>query len=328
MPTHFLNSPEARTLSIARVLRLSDEEAFDTFKRVRFAASGGDPFCPHCGTVKVYTLNETPIRWKCSGWRKKFSLTSGTILHSRKLSLRDHLAVIALFANDVKGAPALQMARDMNINPKSAFVLLHKLREAMGSQVHAVDELGGEGQEAEIDGAYFGSRIRPENRKADRRQQRAGDDKRRVVVIARERLGRTVPWVVGKEGEAVPMIRKTVASGTTVHADESGEWNILHASFEMRRVNHSVEFKAENGACTNQAESFFSRLRRSEFGIHHRIVGPHLNAYADEMAWREDNRRVPNGMQWRWTRPLLSRIRRARLGPAIGTRKGRRHERA
>src|SRR5487761_1010318 len=114
MSQHFLISPAARTLSIAQVLRLTDEEAFDVFKRVRFAANGGEPFCPLCGTVKVYTLAETPIRWKCSGCRKKFSVTSGTIFHSRKLSIRDHLAVIALFCNGVKGTPALQMARDMN----------------------------------------------------------------------------------------------------------------------------------------------------------------------------------------------------------------------
>jgi hypothetical protein len=48
-------------------------------------------------------------------------------------------------------------------------------------------------------------------------------------------------------------------------------------------------------ARTNQAESFFSRLRRAEIGMHHHIAGPYLNAYADEMAWREDNRRRSNG---------------------------------
>src|SRR5207302_3607302 len=121
--THFLNTPAARSLSIAQVLRLSDEEAFDVFKRVRFGANGGEPFCPHCGVAIVYTLTETPIRWKCSGCRRKFSVTSGTIFHSRKLSIRDHLAVIALFANGVKGVSALQMSRDMDVGPKAIFVM-------------------------------------------------------------------------------------------------------------------------------------------------------------------------------------------------------------
>jgi hypothetical protein len=95
------------------------------------------------------------------------------------------------------------------------------------------------------------------------------------------------------------MVRRHVASGTIVHADESGAWNPLHASYPMKRVNHSVEFKSEDGACTNQAESYFARLRRAEFGQHHRISGKYLYQYANEMAWREDRRRNPNGTNWR-----------------------------
>jgi transposase-like protein len=257
-------------------------------------AAYSSPFCPACSCVKVYTLTETPVRWKCSACRKKFSVTSGTIFHSRKLAIRDYLAVIALFCNGVKGTSALQMSRNMNINPKSAFVLLHKLREAMGAEIAATGELSGE---VEVDGAFFGSRTRPENRKADRQQQR-NENKQQVVVVARERRGSARTWVVGKESEAVPMVRNALKSGSTVHADEANAWNILHASFVTKRVNHSVEFLSEDGACTNQAESFFARLRRSEFGIHHRIAGRHLLAYSRECAWRENHRRQANGTHW------------------------------
>jgi ISXO2-like transposase domain len=64
-----------------------------------------------------------------------------------------------------------------------------------------------------------------------------------------------------------------------------------------KRINHQEAYSAD-GACANDAESFFSRLRRSEIGIHHHIAGPYLNAYAAEMAWREDNRRRSNGEQY------------------------------
>lgn len=56
---------------------------------------------------------------------------------------------------------------------------------------------------------------------------------------------------------------------------------------------------SDAGACINQAESFFSRLRRAEYGQHHRISGAYLAFYAGEMAWREDMRRVDNGNQLR-----------------------------
>lgn len=294
--THFLNTPAARSLSIAQVLRLSDEEAFAVFRRVRFADNGGNPFCPHCGCATVYTLNETPIRWKCAACRRKFSVTSGTIFHSRKLSIRDYLGVIALFCNGVKGTSALQMSRDMNINPKSSFVLLHKLREAMGATVHDGSELSGT---VEVDGCYVGGAIRHENRKEDRPNRRNIENPRRmVVVVARERRGRAMPWVVAREVDGVQPIRQHVAGGSEIHADEAAGWNVLHASYPMKRVNHSVEYKSDDGACTNQAESFFSRLRRSEMGIHHRISGSLLQAYADESAWRENNRRRSNGEHW------------------------------
>jgi transposase-like protein len=295
---HFLLSPAARTLNLAGIMRMTDEDAFGVFLRVRFATNGGAPFCPRCGITKVYALAESPIRWKCSGCRCKFSVTSGTLFHSRKLAIRDYLAVIALFCNGLKGVAALHMARDISINPKSAFVLLHKLREAMSAAVRGGEELGGADRQAEVDGAYFGKGPQRANRKADRVDRRTLDIERQVVVVARERHGNARTWVVGRERDAVPMIRANVASGTTVHADEASGWDILHASYPMMRVNHSVEYKSEDGASTNWAESYFSRLRRSEFGIHHRISGHRLQAYADEMAWRENHRRQPNGTHW------------------------------
>ena len=70
----------------------------------------------------------------------------------------------------------------------------------------------------------------------------------------------------------------------------------LHSRYLTKRINHQVAYSAD-GACTNDAESFFSRLHRSEIGIHHSI-SRHLAAYAGEMAWREDNRRRSNGEQY------------------------------
>src|SRR5882724_11064233 len=99
---------------------------------------------------------------------------------------------------------------------QSKICILHKLREAMGSMIDDGTELQGE---VEIDGAYFGKGPKQANRKADRIDRRAGIV-RQVVAVARERLGRTMAWVVGKESDSVPMIRQKVASGSTVHADE------------------------------------------------------------------------------------------------------------
>src|SRR5216684_436364 len=87
-------------------------------------------------------------------------------------------------------------------------------------------------------------------------------------------------------GYGVHSIRDHVAPGRTIYADETSHWDSLRARYLTKRINHSVCYSGGQ-ASTNMAESFFSRLRRSKIGIHHHFAGPYLNAYADEMAWRE-----------------------------------------
>lgn len=136
----------------------------------------------------------------------------------------------------------------------------------------------------------------PENR-VDRRLAQHQTGKRQVVVVMRERGGRTLPFVTKTEAEGVAIVAERVQPGAIIHADEAAHWDKLHASYLTRRINHQESY-SDGEACTNQAESFFSRLRRSEIGIHHHISGRYLAAYAQEMAWREDHRRVSNGEQF------------------------------
>ncbi len=292
MGQHFLLSAKARSLSLKSIMAMTDDEAHARFEAIRFADNGGAAFCPRCGCTAVYAFTSRKI-WKCKACSHQFSVTSGTIFASRKLPIRDYLLAIALFVNAVKGISALQLGRDLDVQYKTAFVLSHKLREAIGAG-QANETLSGE---VEIDGAYFGGHSKPSNEKKDRQDRRLAEEqtgKRQVVVVARERGGRTITTVAGSEAAAVPSIRATVAAGSVIHADEAAGWDRLHAHYEMRRINHSVAYSLD-GACTNQAESFFSRLRRAEIGQHHHISGQYLSAYAGEMAWREDNRRQSNG---------------------------------
>ena len=292
MAQHFLLSAKARTLSVVKVARMTEEEARAMFRAIRWADTDGDPVCPQCGCFAVYEYKARPI-FKCKGCGHQFSVTSGTIFASRKLPVRDYLLAIALFVNGAKGMSALQLGRNLDVQYKTAYVLAMKLREAISAE-HAEMTLSGD---VEVDGAYFGGHVKPENKKEDRKDRRLKENQtgeRRVVVVMRERGGRTLPFVFRSEDASVPTIRARVETGSTVYADEAPSWDDLHASYDMHRINHSIAFQDED-ACTNQAESFFSRLRRAEIGTHHRISGKHLNAYAGEMAWREDTRRMPNG---------------------------------
>ncbi|WP_031551292.1 IS1595 family transposase [Parvularcula oceani] len=295
MAQHFLLSPAAKTLSLIKVLRMSDAEAAKAFRSIRWAETDGEPVCPACGGTEHYDLKSRPV-WKCKACTKQFSLTSGTIFHSRKLSLRDILGAIAIFTNGAKGYSALQLSRDLGCDYKAAFVLLHKLRES----IKLARQEGALKGNVEVDGAYFGGYVKPANKREDRKDRRKKvhqNGKRQVVIAVRERGGRTVTHVGKAEAEGVAIARANVAKDATVHADEASHWDKLAAYFPIKRINHQKAYSAD-GACTNQAESFFSRLRRAEVGTHHHIAGDYLSAYADEMAWREDARRQSNGNQF------------------------------
>jgi transposase-like protein len=133
MAQHFLLSTAARTLSLAKVMRMSDDQAHDAFKAIRFAATEGDATCIKCGSCKVYEMKTRRI-FKCGDCKAHFSVTSGTIFASRKMDLRDILAAIAIFVNGAKGHSALQLSRDLDCQYKTAFVLTHKLREALAAE--------------------------------------------------------------------------------------------------------------------------------------------------------------------------------------------------
>ena len=295
MTQHFLLSAAAKTLTLASVARMSDEDAHEAFSRIRWSDNEGKPYCPKCGCVAVYTYEARRI-YKCKGCGAQFSATSGTIFASRKLAVRDYLLAIAIFMNGAKGHSALQLSRDLGVQYKTAFVLAHKLREAMAASMPSEKVTG----HVEIDGGYFGGYVKPANMKEhrlDRRSRYVQNGKRQCVVIMRERDGKSLPFVCKAEADAIPAILAHVDPNSTVFADEASCWDQLHARYLTKRINHSVEY-ANGDTNTNQAESFFSRLRRAEIGTHHKVAGPYLTAYADEMAWREDNRRISNGEQF------------------------------
>jgi len=141
MAQHFLLSRAAKTLSLAQVFRLSIEEAELTFRKLRWADTNGAPVCPSCGSLDAYGCRRPSgvLRFRCKGCKKDFTVTSGTLFASHKLPLKSYLAAIAVFCNEVKGKSALALSRDLGLSYKTAFVLLHKFREAMAEEMKGRD---------------------------------------------------------------------------------------------------------------------------------------------------------------------------------------------
>ncbi|CDK99115.1 Putative transposase [Magnetospirillum gryphiswaldense MSR-1 v2] len=200
---HFLLSAKARSLSLRDVMRMTDEEAMAMFRAIRWASTEGEAVCPECGCVACYAYASRPI-FKCKGCGKQFSVTSGTIFASRKLTIRDYLLAIVIFINAAKGISSLQLARDLGVQYKTAFVLTHKLREAMAAELRGMVLNG----TVEVDGCYVGGHVRPANRKVDRVDRRLAENmngKRKCVVVMRQREGRTLPFALTSEAEGVSL---------------------------------------------------------------------------------------------------------------------------
>lgn len=292
MAQHFLLSAQARTLSLRSIYAGGEDKAYGTFCAIRWHQTEGKPVCPRCGCLDSYAI-PTRRKFKCAACYHQFSVTSGTIFASRKMAFVDLLAAICIFTNAVKGISTLQLSRDLDCQYKTAFVLSHKLREAMAAEVEGATLA----DVVEMDGAYFGGHIRPANKvedRVDRRLAKHQTGTRRVVVVLRERGGRTLPFVTLSEGEGVDIAKRVVDRLAVIHTDEASHWDAPHAGWSVKRINHSEAYSADD-SCTNQAESYFSRLRRMVTGQHHGVSPKYLSQYAHEAAWKEDHRRSDNG---------------------------------
>jgi hypothetical protein len=118
---------------------------------------GPGPQCD-CSTCWACLRSNGAARFRCSACRRDFSPTSGTLFTFHKLQIRANLAAVVIFCDEVKGKAALALSRDLDVQYKTAFVLAHKIREAMASEVKDL-RLGGAGRHVEIDGCYVGGQV-------------------------------------------------------------------------------------------------------------------------------------------------------------------------
>lgn len=206
---------------------------------------------------------------------------------------------IAIFSNCAKGISALQLSRDLNIQYRTAFVLVHKIRESLSANKDLSMLTG----VVEIDGCYTGYYIRPAN-KIEKRKDRRKEPKpnKRCVLAIRQRddsgkgAVKTRVCIVKAENpeDVAAIARKIIAEGSSVHTDEHSSYDVLHAFYDMNRVNHQKEYGGDKGESNNQVESLFSRFRRMQYGQVHRITPKYLDSYANEIAYRDDTRRWSN----------------------------------
>jgi hypothetical protein len=142
-------SRESVTISITDVAQWSEQQCHDFLVEVRFG-SLDNVRCPHCGTIEKHYWKPLQKRWQCKGCMGAFSITSGTVFSARKRPLKEIITSALMWVNSSAGQPALELKHHMNTTYNTAFVLQHKLREAL-VRGYNVGILNGE---IEMDGAH------------------------------------------------------------------------------------------------------------------------------------------------------------------------------
>ncbi len=274
--------------------RLSEEEARLRLAEFRWGSST-EQVCPDCGQVDSHYVRRARKQWECKGCRFTFSVTTRTPLAYHKIDHRHILVALRLFEAHAKGEAALVMQRLFGGDYRTWFTLLHKIRDAFTRTV-PLQKLSGL---VEIDAGYFSGAIRSMRK---RRYKKKSRQNRRAAIVMREKndgkkegAGRTVTIICRSENpkDIAALITMWVEPGSTIRTDDHPAYrSIPRILYKHEVVNHKVEFSSDTGVNENQCESFFSRMRRSQTGIYHRITRHYMIDYANEMVWHEEVRHM------------------------------------
>lgn len=249
---------------------------------------GGTVACPHCGSTKVYTTNRgfTCGEKLCA---KKFSVTSGTIFENTKISLRVWIAAMYLCTAHKKGISSLQLSRDLNITQKTAWFLLHRIREMLVTDTQ--EQLTGT---VEVDETYVGGKKINKHKSVRAKLKDGTGYVNKTPIVAMLQRDGTIVTVVSPiaNGDTIkPFIYKHVAPGATVITDGFSAYTGLDKTYTHEVVNHTDNEYVRGTFHTNNIEGFWSQLKRGIIGIYHQVSPKHLHRYAHEFGYKYNTRK-------------------------------------
>jgi transposase-like protein len=257
--------------------------------------------CPKCHGDDVYLIVPTNGQsrrtssgsmserrtWNCRKCRRQFSATTGTLMHGTKIPLRTWILVIFEMVSSKNGVAALEIERKYGLCSRTAWFLMHRIREAMsanGGRLFVGNVV--------MDETYIGGN--PINQHASQRvpvKRGRGTSKTPVISLIDAETGEIRSAVVAKVNGRT--LRKHIAENvdmafSTLHTDALSAYMKIGTTMAGHHVvDHKAgQYTTEKSKGTNKAENYFSQLKRSIDGTHHHVSVEHLPRYLGEFDFR------------------------------------------
>lgn len=255
---------------------------------------GGKPVCPHCESDRIGEI-ATRQMLRCKDCRKQFSCKVATIFEDSPLGLDKWFVAVWCIANAKNGISSHELGRALGVTQKTAWFMLHRIREAM--KTGTFRKLEGE---VETDETFIGGKARNMHKAVRERKIKGRGAIGKSIVHGMIERGGEARCSVVKDTEAGTVqvaVRRNVAKGSTVFSDEMPSYNGLDAGYMHEVINHAREY-VRGRVHTNTMENFWSLLKRALGGTYVAVAPFHLTRYLDEQTFRFNKRKGSDGSRF------------------------------